>query len=1270
MQLKGPRNGARSPVEEEKGRVSAATGQMIPEEEEREAGPEDPGKGQFSKMSVIEEAKAEEVEDGSEQRKMECYEGGVEAAFHAQALMKLPAGGMSTPSRMDNAPAVLPPAARLSASGATDPEQLPAAGQDEGVAAVRGKKPGPLQGLEGRTLGELGPWLLQQLLECLPLRSKTTGRRSSVSIFPLPTSRSCFDDLGLSLSGDEVSWMLCTCLALNSLWGEELHYDGKLSGGQVQCLKMMYDDVKRLCSLQQVVPSLSWSDFFRVKSVDYKGDEVKVARWFTWSNISAALPGDVGMVPLAEVCTLGSRQYVEQFDMYLKDPSEWNVSQAPRVMVSDEDWPEVCKGLVEAGVCVFLEEADVFSTGAGPLLNGLFGVTKDEFSSDGTEIFRLIMNLIPLSGLCRPMTGDIGTLPSWSLMNPLYLQPTEELLISSEDVRCFFYTLSVPPCWYKYLAFNKLVPNEVLPDALQGRSVYLASRVLPMGFLNSVSLAQHVHRNLVQWSSLRSDGCNQASHELRKDKGYSVGTPTWRVYLDNYDSLERVEATQVVECREHTPAGILALRQEYEHWGIPRNAKKGVVRSSLTEMQGAMVDGQRGVAYPRDSKLVKYAGLALQLCQESFAGQRAWQVVCGGLVYFCMFRRPLLCSLNRVWSHIESYNSSRRHKQSTPADCKLEVLRFLGMLPLARLDFRLDMHGAVTCSDASTLGGGACVSTGLSALGGIVSAGKLRGEVPEACPEMSVLSIGLFDGIGALRVALDCLPVSVCGHISVESNPVAQRVVEGNFPGTVTVNSVEEITDDMVISWAGKFSQCSMVLIGAGPPCQGVSGLNASRKGALKDLRSSLFVHVRRVRDMVSRRFTWCPVHSIMESVSSMDVSDREVMSDSFGSDPYLCDAKHISWCNRPRLYWMTWELVAMDGVDIQHSGQVPVVVLSPRQPLEEVTKSGWQKVDQSSCYPTFTTSRPRERAGYKPAGVHQCTLEELQRWHEDAFRFPPYQYRTCHCLVSSSGSYRLPDCEEREVMLGFPVGYTANCMGKQQRKTVDFTDARLTLLGNSWCVQVVAVLLGQLFSHLGWFHFKGPCEVLRACKAGTHTLAQGRLLRRPLNLSHASSSVSPYVLACKLGNMLSLKGEDILLSTPTSGLVKFQRLRASVPGKLWRWRVIAGWRWRNTGDHINSLELRAILTTFKWRLEHCQHFNCRMIHLTDSLVCLHALARGRSSSRKLRRVLAKLNALVLVSNVQPVWGYIHTDDNPADKPSRWGQRVKSKFRHAKKPST
>lgn len=237
-----------------------------------------------------------------------------------------------------------------------------------------------------------------------------------------------------------------------------------------------------------------------------------------------------------------------------------------------------------------------------------------------------------------------------------------------------------------------------------------------MGFLNSVSLAQHVHRNLVLANNMAEQGQepNAPEHELRKDRPFPSGSSLWRVYLDNYDLLEKVEFTEMVAKKDSLAPGVLALRQEYERWEVPRNFKKSVQRSPMTEVQGATVDGVAGVAYPREAKLLKYFSLAVQLCSQRVASQKQWQVACGGLVYFAMFRRPLLGSLNQVWQHIVQFDNSGARVAPVPADCRLEVLRFLGCLPLARMDFRVDMHPLVTCSDASSQGGGACVSTGVT----------------------------------------------------------------------------------------------------------------------------------------------------------------------------------------------------------------------------------------------------------------------------------------------------------------------------------------------------------------------------------------------------------------------------------------------------------------------------------------------------------------------------------------------------------------------------
>ena len=165
-------------------------------------------------------------------------------------------------------------------------------------------------------------------------------------------------------------------------------------------------------------------------------------------------------------------------------------------------------------------------------------------------------------------------------------------------------------------------------------------------------------------------------------------------------------------------------------------------------------------------------------------------------------------------------------------------------------------------------------------------------------------------------MACDALCLRVAGHVSVEINPAACRVLESRFPASTFVEDVATINDEMVKSWACQCSQVGLVLLGSGPPCQGVSGLNADRRGAQKDYRSKLYVHVPRVRQLLQKHFRQAQVHSLTESVQSMDEKDRQVMSQDFGLLPWAIDSAGVSLARRPRLYWVTWELQGSEGAN------------------------------------------------------------------------------------------------------------------------------------------------------------------------------------------------------------------------------------------------------------------------------------------------------------------------------------------------------------------
>ena len=56
-------------------------------------------------------------------------------------------------------------------------------------------------------------------------------------------------------------------------------------------------------------------------------------------------------------------------------------------------------------------------------------------------------------------------------------------------------------------------------------------------------------------------------------------------------------------------------------------------------------------------------------------------------------------------------------------------------------------------------------------------------------------------------------------------------MVESWFPEVIHVEDVAGIQVDEVSERALRFPHVVAVILGAGPPCQGVSGLNADRRG-------------------------------------------------------------------------------------------------------------------------------------------------------------------------------------------------------------------------------------------------------------------------------------------------------------------------------------------------------------------------------------------------------------------------------------------------------
>ena len=527
----------------------------------------------------------------------------------------------------------------------------------------------------------------------LSTAKKNSGLQvSKDDLFPLPTSQT----LPKSFVG--------TVGALNDLAGHPPtsgDFHSPDSSRVVQ--KTLRRLVERFEIWDSPCPQVSFKQLFSSKTIDYSGEEVKVAQRLNWTRVSSSLPEGVGQLPLEDFCRAGTLHYVQNFTEHLLPPDAIQVPKPPTVMVEPGSWDDLCLGLVEKNICEVWPISSLFHCEGVPLLNGLFAVGKGEYI-EGQESQRLIMNLTPVNSITRSLTGDVSTLPGLAGFSGFLLEENEVALFSSEDIRCFFYLFAIPEAWKPFMGFSKEVSEHVKPIQYKGQPCVLVSRVLPMGYANSVAIAQHIHRNIVRWSATSLQPPMGGEGELRKDKGFSSSSSLFRIYLDNFDQVERCDKALAALIRGTPSAQVLQLRKDYQLLGLPRHPKKAVERQYKAEVQGAMFDGLQGFAMPKVAKVWQYSLLGAELLKRGQASLKELQVVCGGFVYMAMFRRPLLCSLNEVWSFMQTIQS-RPGRQVLPLQVKAELARFILLIPLAQMEFRAELCDQVTCSDSSMLRG-------------------------------------------------------------------------------------------------------------------------------------------------------------------------------------------------------------------------------------------------------------------------------------------------------------------------------------------------------------------------------------------------------------------------------------------------------------------------------------------------------------------------------------------------------------------------------------
>ena len=239
--------------------------------------------------------------------------------------------------------------------------------------------------------------------------------------------------------------------------------------------------------------------------------------------------------------------------------------------------------------------------------------------------------------------------------------------------------------------------------------------------------------------------------------------------------------------------------------------------------------------------------------------------------------------------------------------------------------------------------------------------------------------------------------------------------------------------------------------------------------------------------------------------------------------------------------------------------------------------------------FPTSLRSVPKKRPPLEPPGPDTCSAWELHQWENQCFRFSPYQFRKHNMVLDRrSGCWNPPSSRTPELLMVFQAN--ATCLsggGAGKKQDADASkDIRQSLLDDAMHVGVVAVL---------------PSAPL--------TLSQ-LAFPEPSTRRHAEERLVKAYLA-RQGH----RGTEIRVEAgPERSRTKLGR--QELPTSSWRWMDMISAAWHLPGEHVNTLERRALTLAPRWRAKSVKHRHKKFIHLRDSMVSHATLTRHRSTAR------------------------------------------------------
>lgn len=1054
----------------------------------------------------------------------------------------------------------------------------------------------------------------------------------------------------------EEAWLFCVVQYCNFLAGCRAFDFRRWRGWEEKVISTLRNSVVRTLAQDAVVDRSASSVEKELSSrfLFYTGEEIPKLEILTVAQVTPSLPpkSHGGAIRAVNWVSGRTRKFLENPEDCMKDFSctgEIPKLQA-RVHIATDDRLELAKLLVERGICGWTEESKVLAVGGRKVLNGMFGVPKASVLSDGRPVLRLIMNLIPSNAVMQQIQGSVAELPMVTQYLSITLEEGETLRMAQSDMTAAFYLFGLEESWMRFLCFNLCLDGSEI-GKVPGVAYYLSCRVLPMGWSSAVSVMQEISQSLLHCFGLprevqvkRTKGLPLWLCESLRNAGSSKRA-WWRIYLDNFFAGEKCEKDKEAEGSNALHA---AAERAWEKSGVISSEKKRLSAAVKVDELGARFSGDEqylGVSGERLIKVIQTTAVVLSKVQVP----KKWlQVVAGRWVHVLQFRRSGMSTLHILWKWI----SGKRIGGRKLLKAREELFMLMLGAPLFHTFLGSEVSGVTTCSDASGKGGAVGSSDKLTDVGQdfVASQRALENEGLVEIPELLVLS--LFNGIGGAFRCYDILGIQPGVLIGAEIDASANRVTMRRWPHAKQVGDVRSIDEAMVRKWLFEFPLVVIIHIWAGFPCVDLSSVKFGRKN-LQGKESSLFFEILRILRLIRVVFgKEVTVKFFIENVASMDREAMNEISQHVGTKPYRVQCSDAVPISRPRLCWTDEEIVAMPGIKIADKGDYVEITAECKYPKVEQwlrEDSSWPYRWEGSIFPTCMKSIRRQRPPPSPAGLSRTDEDTRLRWAADNFRYPPYQYKPEYIIYSGNGSWRLLEGSERELLHGYGYGHTSVCWSASAIKgdRDGYECCRCSQMGDSFSIYSFVIFPWiSLRKYLPKVDYAHLCQRMGLAPGyATKLLVQCPLQRGLAYGGRLSIPKGPQDLGRVLLSKVNHTGSDVRVST---GTVMCPRAypRQSANAAWWLWKGVFACRWQRT-EHINALEMRAILLALQWRVSHLKEFECRAIHLTDSYVCMSIISKGRTSSDQLISILRRINSLCFSYSLLPILVHVESTENP-----------------------